>query len=164
VLLLNISMVHSSKVTIIADSKHQTGISFTLGETVRFDSLEFITDRFGRLSLSDKGNVLGPVFVGMAHSGSPSLHTILKDSVDKGDTPSSGGRSFDFPISRECNVVAPSIPIKTAPRTKGTSTHLTIATVPLWTTASQPDHGLTPEQQCPPGGATSVSLCSTGQP
>jgi hypothetical protein len=98
---LNISMVHSPKLTVIADGKHQIGGSFTVGETISFGRLEFIIDRFSSLSHSDEGNASGAVFVGMTHNGSPSLHTILEDSVDKGDTTSSEGRSSDFPISRE---------------------------------------------------------------
>jgi hypothetical protein len=41
VLPLNISMVHSPKLTVIIDGKHQTSFSFTLGEIVCFGSLEF---------------------------------------------------------------------------------------------------------------------------
>jgi hypothetical protein len=52
--------------------------------------LEFITNRFDSLSLSPEGNDSGAVFVGIVHSGSPSLHTILKESVNKDDTTSSG--------------------------------------------------------------------------
>jgi hypothetical protein len=39
------SVVHSPKLTVNTDGKHQTGVSFTLGETIHFGSLEFITDR-----------------------------------------------------------------------------------------------------------------------
>jgi hypothetical protein len=82
---LKVLMVHSPKHTVIADSQHQTSIGFTHGETIHFGNVEFITDHFGSLILSDKGNDLGAVFVGMAHSGSPSLRTILEDSAGKGD-------------------------------------------------------------------------------
>jgi hypothetical protein len=53
---LNVSIVYSPKPTIIADGQHQTGDSFTLGETIHFGNLEFIVKRFGSLSLSDEGN------------------------------------------------------------------------------------------------------------
>jgi hypothetical protein len=39
VLSLNVLMVHSKKFTVIADGKHQTGGSSTLGITVCFESL-----------------------------------------------------------------------------------------------------------------------------
>jgi hypothetical protein len=74
-------MVQSPKLVIITNGKHQTGVSFTISETIRFRSLEFITDHFGRLSLSAEGNDSVIVFVGMTHSGSLSLHTILSYPV-----------------------------------------------------------------------------------
>jgi hypothetical protein len=140
-------MVHSPKLTIIANDKHNTCISFTLGKIVHFGSLEFITDHFSSLSLSDEGNVSDVMFVGMTHSGSPSLHTILEDSADEGDIASSGGRSSGFPISWECNIVTPSVPTTTTSLSEGTPPPLAIATVPLWTVIPQPDPGLPPEQQ-----------------
>jgi hypothetical protein len=90
-------MVHSSTLVITADGKHLTCIGFSLGKTVHFGSLEFITDCFGSLSLSPKGNDSDVVFVGAAHSGSPSLHTILKDSVDEFAMASSEEGSFASP-------------------------------------------------------------------
>jgi hypothetical protein len=66
-----------------------TSIGLTLDETICFESLVFITDRFGNLSLSPEGNDSGIILVRMVHSGSPSLHTILEDSSDEGD-PTSG--------------------------------------------------------------------------
>jgi hypothetical protein len=121
----NILMVHSPKLTIIADSKHQTGSSFTLGKTARF----------GSMSLFDEGNVSVAVFVGMAHNGSLSLHTIVEDSTDEGDRASSRGRCSAFPISQECNMVTPSVPITTTPLSEGTPMPLAIAIAPLWTAA-----------------------------
>jgi hypothetical protein len=80
---LNISMVQSSTLVITADGKHLTCGGFTLGEIIRFGSLEFIADNFRSLSLSPKGNDSGADFRGMAHGGSLSLHTILEDSADE---------------------------------------------------------------------------------
>jgi hypothetical protein len=108
-------MVHSPKLAIVTDGKYQTNISFTLGKTIHFGSLEFIADHLYNMSLSPEGNDSGVVFVGMTHSGSPSLHTILEDSVDEVDITSSGGRSFDFPIFQKCNMVTPTVPITTKP-------------------------------------------------
>jgi hypothetical protein len=62
-----------------------------------FWSLAFIANYFGSLSLSPKGNDSDVVFVGAAHSGSPSLHTILKDSVDEFAMASSEEGSFASP-------------------------------------------------------------------
>jgi hypothetical protein len=58
----------------------------------------FIFDCFGGMSLSPEGNDLGVVFMGMVHSESPSLHTILEESTYEGDTTSSRGGSSGFPI------------------------------------------------------------------
>jgi hypothetical protein len=88
---LNVLIVHSPKHKVVTDDKHQISIGFTLHETIRFWTLEFIADCFSSLSLSAKENDSAVIFMGMAHCGSPSMHAILKDSVDKGDTASRGG-------------------------------------------------------------------------
>jgi hypothetical protein len=118
-------MVHSLKVVVITDDDYQTSGRFTLGETIHFECLEFIVNRFDSLSLSLEGNDSGAVFVGMVHSGSPSLHTILKESIDEGDTTSSRRGSFGFPISRGCNLVTTTILIITTPPSghSGASNH-----------------------------------------
>jgi hypothetical protein len=56
-------MVHSPKLVITANEGHQIDSGFTLGETIRIGSLEFIDDRFGSWSLSAEGNDSGVVFV-----------------------------------------------------------------------------------------------------
>jgi hypothetical protein len=76
---LNVLMVHSPKPTIITNSNRQTDVGFTLGETIHFGSLEFITDRFSSLSLPLEGSDSGGIFVGMVHSRSSSLHAILAE-------------------------------------------------------------------------------------
>jgi hypothetical protein len=124
-------MVHSLRLTIVTDDNHQVGIGFTLGETRHFGSLEFIADHFSNLSLSPEWNDSGAAFVGMAHSGSPSLHTIFKESADEDDTTSSGGGNSGFPISRGCNMLTLTIPITTTLLPKGTLAHLAIPMIPL---------------------------------
>jgi hypothetical protein len=128
---LNISMVHSPKLIVITDGEHLTGVSFTHGETIHFGRLEFFADCFGNPSLSDEGKVSGVVFMGMAYNESSLLHTNLKDSANEGDTTSSRGGGSSFPISQECNVVTPTVPITTTPPSDDTPMPLTIATVPL---------------------------------
>jgi hypothetical protein len=48
-------MVHSSMLIITADEECLTCGGFSLGETIHFGSLEFITNYFGSLSLSARG-------------------------------------------------------------------------------------------------------------
>jgi hypothetical protein len=142
-------MVHSPKLTIIVNGKHQTSVGFiTDGKhQIFFGGLEFITYHFSRLSFSPDGNDSGTVFVGVVHNGLPSLQTILEESTDEGDTASSGVGSSDFPVSWGCNVVTSSVPITTTPLLEGTPPPLTIAMVSLWAAIPQPDTRVLPKQQ-----------------
>jgi hypothetical protein len=66
-------------------------LALPLAKLFTWGSLEFIADCVDSLSLSAKGNDSGIVFMGIAHSGSPSLHTILEDSTNKFNTASTRG-------------------------------------------------------------------------
>lgn len=90
--------------TIATDGELLTNTRFTPGEVFCFGTFDFVVDRFGYLGVSDEGNVPSPVFVGMTHSGSDSLRTILEDDVEDEDMTASDGGSSDFPAARECNV------------------------------------------------------------
>jgi hypothetical protein len=109
--------------------------------------LEFIADSFRSLSLSLEWSDSGVIIVRMVHSGSPSLLTIVEESANEDDMASSIGGSSGIPISRVCNVVTLIVPITTTPPSEGTPAPLTIPTVSLRTTVSQPNTGLLPEQQ-----------------
>jgi hypothetical protein len=120
----------------------------TLGKTICVGSLEFTTDRFGRLSLSPEGDNSGVIFVGMVNSGLPSLHIALKELSDEGDaTPGKGGGSSELPDPRGCNVVTLIVPMTTTSPSENTSALLTVLMVPLRTAAPQPGTELLPEQQ-----------------
>jgi hypothetical protein len=86
-------MAYSPKLTSIANGNNLTSVGLTPGETICFGILEFITDRFGDLSLSPEGNDSGAMFIGMVHNGLPYLHTILEESSDEGDIASGEGGS-----------------------------------------------------------------------
>jgi hypothetical protein len=105
---LNVSMVYSPILTFVANSNNPTGVEFTPIETICYGSLKFTTE----------GEDSCIIFVGMVHNGSPSLHTVLEESSDKGDTTSGGGGTSGFPSPRGCNVVTPTVPIATTPLPK----------------------------------------------
>jgi hypothetical protein len=66
-------MVPSPKLSFITNDNIPTYVSLAPGSTIHFDTLEFITDRFGHLSHSPLQRDSGSIFVGMVHSGSPSM-------------------------------------------------------------------------------------------
>jgi hypothetical protein len=66
----------------------------------------------------------------MVHSGSSSLHTILEDYDDEGDTTLGGRGSSDTPAPRGCNVVTLVVPIADTLLPEDILVHLTILTVP----------------------------------
>jgi hypothetical protein len=79
------------------------------------------------------------VFLLRGVTQAPSLHAILEESVGKDDSTSSEGGSSGFPISHDCHVVIPVVPIATTPLLEGTPAPLTIPTVPTQTAMPQPD-------------------------
>jgi hypothetical protein len=143
--LLDVPMVISPKFSFVANSNNPTGVGLTLSETIRFASLEFTVDRLGRLSLSPEEGDSGAIFIGMVHSGLPSLHTALKNSSDEGGTALGARGSSGSPGPRECNVVILIVPIPTTPALENTFILLTIPTVTVWTTAPQPSMELLPD-------------------
>jgi hypothetical protein len=140
-------MVHSSTLTITTDGEHLTCGGFSLGKTVHSGSLEFIVDCFGNLSFSPKGSDSSTVFLGMVHSGSPSLGTILEGSKDEFYMASSREGSSSLPDSWRHNMGTLPAPITTTPWPEDALTSLTMRTVPLRTIALWLDVGLSPEQR-----------------
>jgi hypothetical protein len=121
---LDVQMVYSMKLSFVANGNNPIDIGLTLGETICFGSLEFTTDRLGRLSLSPEEGDSGAIFIGMVHSGLPSLHIALEDSSDKGGATLSTGGSSESPSPRGCNVVTPTVPISATLAPKNTLDHL----------------------------------------
>jgi hypothetical protein len=98
---MDIPMVHSSVLTVSVDGERLTCGGFYLGETIRFESLEFITDCFGGLSLSPKRNDSCATFMGSTHSGPPSpLRAMIENSTEEFYIALSGEGGFGFPSSR----------------------------------------------------------------
>jgi hypothetical protein len=98
---LDVLMVHSSTLAISTDAEHLTCGGFSLGETIRFGSLQFITNCFGGLSLSPRRNDLGAPLMGLTHSGQPSpLWAMIDDSTEEFYIVSSRDGGFDLFSSR----------------------------------------------------------------
>jgi hypothetical protein len=123
-------MVHSSTFAITTDGERLTYGGFSHGETVHFENLEFIASYFGSLSLSSKGSDSGDIFVGMAHNGSLTLRTVLKDFTNEFYTTSIEEESSDFPISPRRIMGTQPTPIATTPWPKDALTPQTMAMVP----------------------------------
>jgi hypothetical protein len=81
--------------------------------TIYLGNQEFIDDRSNNLSLFLDGKDSGDIFVGVACSGSPSLHAFPEESTGEDNSASSEGGSSGFPISQGCNVVTSTVPIAT---------------------------------------------------
>jgi hypothetical protein len=126
-------MVISPKLSFIANGNNLTDIGLAPGETICFRSLEFTADRLGRLSLSPMEGDSGTIFIGMVHSGLPSLHTALEDSSSEGGATSGAVGSFGSPGPSGCNVVTPTIPITATPALENTPTFWIIPTVTVRT-------------------------------
>jgi hypothetical protein len=140
-------MVHSLMLAITTNGEHLTYNGFSLSETIRSGSLEFITDSFGSMSLSPKGSDSGTVFMGTTCSGSPSLCTILDDSVNEFYTTSSGEGNYGFPISWRRSMGTTTAPIATTPWPEDALTPHTMAKALLQTIVLWPDTRLPPERQ-----------------
>jgi hypothetical protein len=113
-------MVHSLKPSFVASGNNPTGVALALGEIIHSGSLEFTANHLGRLSLSYEESDSDPSFVGMVHSGLPSLHTTLENSSGEGHTISGAGRSSESPNPRGCNVETLTVPITTTPASEST--------------------------------------------
>jgi hypothetical protein len=88
-------MVTSSKLSFVANGNNSNGVVLTPGETIHFGSLDFTANCLGRLSLSPKERDSDTIFIGMVHSGSPSLLTTLEDSYNEDGATSSTGGDLD---------------------------------------------------------------------
>jgi hypothetical protein len=85
--------------------------------------------------------------MGVVHSGSPSLHTAIKDSSDESGAALGEGPSSGSPSPQGCNMVTLSVPITTTSALESTPTLLTIPTVTVWTAVPQPGMELLYDQQ-----------------
>jgi hypothetical protein len=76
-------MVPSSALSVTADGERLSCGGFFLGKTIRFGSLEFISDHFGGLSLSPMGDGSDAIVMGSARGGPPyPLRAMMGDSAE----------------------------------------------------------------------------------
>jgi hypothetical protein len=79
---MDVPMVPSFALTIATDGERLTCSGFSLGETIRLRSFEFVPDYVGGLSLSPRRSNIGAAFMVSTRSGSPSLRwAMIKDST-----------------------------------------------------------------------------------
>jgi hypothetical protein len=84
---LDVLMVPSSSIAIVADGKCLACGGFSLGEPVHLVNFEFITDYFDDLSLSPRWGNEGTIFVGSTRNGSstPQWAKELAPPVHRGE-------------------------------------------------------------------------------
>jgi hypothetical protein len=81
---LDVLMVPTSALTIVANGERLSCDVFSLSKTIRFGSLEFITDCFGGLSLSCMGDGSDAAVMGSTDGGTPSpLRAMTGDFVEE---------------------------------------------------------------------------------
>jgi hypothetical protein len=114
---LGVPMVHSSVLAISTNGECLTCGGFSLGKTVAFGSLDFITDCFGGLSLSPRWGDSGTSIMGTPCSRPPTpLWAMIEDSTKELFTTSSGeGGGSGLPPSRRHNTGALCSPVVTTP-------------------------------------------------
>jgi hypothetical protein len=114
---LDVPMVSSSTLIVVADGERLSCGGFSLDEIVCFGSLDFIADYFGGLSLSPRRDGSDTTFMGSTHNRSPSpLRAMIGDSTEE----------FHMALGREGGSGLPSL------RRHGTGAPPTPATSISW--------------------------------
>jgi hypothetical protein len=141
-------MVPSSVLTIAVDVVLLLCIYFSLGETIRFESLEFVTDRFGGLSLSPMGNGSDTIIMGSAHGRPPSsLWSITGDSAEDFHTTSDKEGRIDLPSPRMCSTGVLPAPTTTISWLESNPTTQATMTILPWQEMPQPNIDLILERR-----------------
>jgi hypothetical protein len=120
---LDILMVPSSVLAIAANSECLSCSGFSLGETIRFGSLEFIINRFGGLSLSPMGDGSNAIVMGSTCGEPPSpLWAMMGDSVAEFHMASDGEGKINLLSTRRYVMGASPAPATTISRLESTPT------------------------------------------
>jgi hypothetical protein len=141
-------MVPSSTLAVSTDGERLTCGGFSLGETVRLGSFEFIADYFSGLGLSSRRSDSGVAFMGSTRSGSPSpLQAIVEHSTEEFHMVSTGERGSSLPSFRRYGMGALPAPVTTTSWLENAPVTQAMMTVPQWATTPWPDTSLTFEQR-----------------
>jgi hypothetical protein len=133
-------MVPSLALISSTDSEHLSHSGFSLGETVRHGSFEFITDYFGGLSLSPRRSDKDTVFMGSTRIGPSSPRwAMIEDSIKEFHMASSGGGGSSLPSPKKLSAGAIPAPIITTPWQEDAPVIQSMTTFPPWVLVPQPD-------------------------
>jgi hypothetical protein len=145
---LDVLIIPSFVITITTDGERLTCGGFSLGETVRLGSFEFITDYFSGLSLSPKRGDSSAALMGLIHSGAPSpQQAMIEDNAEFFLMSSSVDGGFGLLSPRRHGMGAPPTPVTTTPWMENVPATQTMMMVPPRMTVPWPNTGL-PFEQC----------------
>jgi hypothetical protein len=123
-------MVSSSSIIIATDGERLTCGGFSLGETVRLGSFEFIADYFCGLSLSARRGDTCAALMGPTHSEASTLwRTMVEDSTEEFLMVPSGEGIFGLPSPKWHDTGASLAPVTTTPWKENAPTAKAMMTV-----------------------------------
>jgi hypothetical protein len=141
-------MVLSYAITVATNGEHMMCSGFSLSETIRLGSFEFIANYFGRLSLSPVRGKSDTAFMDSTCSGTPSpWQAMIKDFNEEFIMVSSRKGGSGLPSPKRRDMGAHSTPVTTTPWMENALATQATMTVPPWTVVPQLDTGL-PFEQC----------------
>jgi hypothetical protein len=128
---LDVPMVPSSALAITTDGECLSCGGFSFNETIRFGSLEFITDHFDGLSLSPSGDVSGAIVVDSARGRLPSPPQIMMgDSAEEFPTTLNGEGRINLLSPKRHGMGAPPASAMTIPWLENPPTAQATTTIP----------------------------------
>jgi hypothetical protein len=127
---LNIPMVPASVLAVAVNGEGLSCDVFSLGETIHFGRLNFITDRFHGGSLSPMGDGSSAAIMDSTRGGTLSqLRAMLGDSVEEFHMASDGEGRIDLPSPRRHHTGASTAPATTIPWSEITPTTQAMMTI-----------------------------------